>query len=179
MKLLMLCTMTDTKASRLVLGALVGALALSCLASASAAFANVAAVANGGKSSVYAMGVHPAGGQHLLVATKKKKKKSKVSLSRQQALGAARDYLKYQHFSRQGLIDQLSSPYGDQFSKADAAWAVDQLKVNWNQQAVGAARDYLKYQHFSRQGLIDQLSSAAGEKFTIAQATYAVNRLGL
>ena len=36
--------------------------------------------------------------------------------SQQQAVGAANDYLRVMPFSRQGLIDQLSSPYGSGFS---------------------------------------------------------------
>ncbi|NBU30768.1 MAG: hypothetical protein EBS41_04580 [Actinobacteria bacterium] len=107
------------------------------------------------------------------------KKKPKVTAAMKQALGAAKDYLAYDSFSRQGLIDQLSSPYGGQFKKADATWAVDQLKVNWNKQAYLAAKGYLAYSHFSRQGLIDQLSSKYGGKFTLAQAKYAANKVGL
>ena len=81
--------------------------------------------------------------------------------------------------SRLGLIDQLSSDYGEGFEVADATWAVDQLHVNWNEQAVRSARQYLDYTSFSRQGLIDQLSSAYGEQFTLEQAVYAVNKIGL
>ena len=43
------------------------------------------------------------------------------------ALGSAEDYLDYTAFSRLGLIDQLSSEYGEGFDLADATWAVDQL----------------------------------------------------
>ncbi|TIC79481.1 hypothetical protein E8D37_16865 [Nocardioides sp. GY 10127] len=95
------------------------------------------------------------------------------------ALAAAKDYLQFQAFSRQGLIDQLSSDYGSGFKLADATWAVDQLDTDWNKQAVRAAKSYLDFQPFSRQGLIDQLSSAYGSQFTVAQATYAVNKIGL
>jgi Host cell surface-exposed lipoprotein len=99
--------------------------------------------------------------------------------SQEQAIGAAQDYLQMQGFSRDGLIDQLSSQYGDGFSRADATFAVDHITVNWNQQAVRAAQSYLEMQHFSRQGLIDQLSSQYGDQFTVAQATYAADHVGL
>lgn len=102
-----------------------------------------------------------------------------ISLAMENALGAARDYLSSSPFSRQGLIDQLSSEYGSGFEVEDATWAVDQLNADWKEQAVRAARDYLDFSSFSRQGLIDQLSSSYGSKFTIEEATYAVNKIGL
>jgi hypothetical protein len=105
--------------------------------------------------------------------------RSKITLAMENALSSAQDYLDYQAFSRQGLIDQLTSDYGSGFKVADATWAVDQLGVNWNEQAVRAAKDYLSYSSFSRQGLIDQLSSSYGSQFTREEATYAVNKIGL
>lgn len=101
------------------------------------------------------------------------------TLAQQNAIDAAKDYLSMEGFSRQGLIDQLSSSYGNGFSTADATFAVDHIKVNWNAQAVRAARAYLDFEPFSRQGLIDQLTSAYGSQFTLAQATYAADRVGL
>lgn len=105
--------------------------------------------------------------------------RSEITLAMENALESAQSYLDYSAFSRLGLIDQLSSEYGEGFAVADATWAVDYLKVNWNEQAVKSAKSYLEYSAFSRQGLIDQLSSPYGEQFTVAQATYAVNQIGL
>ncbi len=105
--------------------------------------------------------------------------RSKVTLAMENALESAQDYLDYSAFSRQGLIDQLSSPYGSGFEIADATWAVAQLNVDWRQQAVRSAKDYLDFSSFSRQGLIDQLSSPYGAQFTLQEAIYAVNRIGL
>jgi hypothetical protein len=82
-------------------------------------------------------------------------------------------------FSRQGLIDQLSSEFGDQYSVADATFAVDSLNVDWNQQAVTSAQSYLDFTGFSCQGMIDQLSSEFGEQFTVEQATYGATQVGL
>jgi hypothetical protein len=104
---------------------------------------------------------------------------SNLTPAQKNAIGSAQDYLSTGHFSRLGLIEQLSSKYGDQFKKPLAVWAVNHIKVNWNKQATGAAKDYLKTGHFSRQGLIDQLSSSFGDKFTVAQATYGVTHAGL
>ena len=100
--------------------------------------------------------------------------------SQQNALRSAESYISYKGFSRLGLIDQLSSEYGDGFSKADATWAVDHLDgIDWNEQAVKAGRSYLDMKGFSRSGLIQQLSSPYGDQFTKAQATHAADVLGL
>jgi hypothetical protein len=97
--------------------------------------------------------------------------------SQRNAVSAANDYLATQAFSKQGLIDQLSSSAGDGYPKADAVFAVNHIKVDWNEQAVKSARDYLNMQSFSKQELIDQLSSSSGEGFTPAQAEYAVSKV--
>lgn len=99
--------------------------------------------------------------------------------AQEQAIGSAEDYLSFDAFSKKGLIDQLSSEYGEGFDKADARFAVNHIDVNWNEQAAKSAKDYLSFDHFSRQGLIDQLESAYGEQFTHAQAVYGVNAAGL
>src|SRR6185437_13091346 len=102
------------------------------------------------------------------------------AVSQQQALDSAKSYLDMgTGFSRAGLIDQLSSSAGDQFSVADATWAVDHSGADWYAQAVMSAKGYMKMGGFSRASLIDQLTSSAGEQFTLAQATYAVNQVGL
>lgn len=105
--------------------------------------------------------------------------RSKITLAMDNALASAYDYLDYSSFSRQGLIDQLSSKYGAGFNVVDATWAVDQLDADWKKQAVRSAKEYLDYSSFSRQGLIDQLSSPYGAQFTLEEATYAVNMIGL
>jgi short-subunit dehydrogenase len=102
-----------------------------------------------------------------------------AAASQQQAVEAAQSYLQMGGFSRQGLIDQLSSSAGEGFPLQDATAAVDSLSVNWNAQAVTSAKSYLKMGGFSCQGLIEQLSSSAGEQFTAAQAQYAATKVGL
>jgi len=96
----------------------------------------------------------------------------------QNAVRAAENYLSFKAFSRLGLIDQLSSPYGDGYTVHDATVAVDSMKVDWNAQAVLAAKEYLNLMPFSCKGLINQLSSPAGDKFTVAQATYGAHQAG-
>lgn len=95
------------------------------------------------------------------------------TVSQQNAKGKAADYLEFSAFSRSGLIKQLEF---EKFSAADATWAVDKLKVDWNAQAALKAKEYLEYQSFSRAGLVDQLMF---EGFTAAQAEFGVSKTGL
>lgn len=93
------------------------------------------------------------------------------------AVSSARNYLQTSAFSRQGLIDQLSSEYGEKYPLAVATKAVDSLTdVDWNAQAVKSAKNYLSTQSFSCAGLTEQLSSSYGEKFTASQAAYGASQ---
>ena len=92
-----------------------------------------------------------------------------------QAIGAAHDYLSFEGFSKQGLIDQLSSKYGDGYSRSVATYAVNHIQVSWNAQAVRSAKDYLSFMHFSCSGLISQLSSKYGDQYTYSQASYGAH----
>jgi len=101
-----------------------------------------------------------------------------TSVSQTEAEKFAKQYLKVMPFSRQGLIDQLSSPYGNGFSEEDAIAAVDKMEqdgvVDWNEQAVKYAMRYLDIMPLSRQSLVKQLSSQYGSQFTDEQAEAAV-----
>jgi hypothetical protein len=88
------------------------------------------------------------------------------------AVRSAKQYLSMTGFSRNGLINQLSSDAGEGFDVSDATVAVDSMNIDWNQQAVRSAKQYLNMMGFSCKGLIKQLSSSAGEKYTVDQATY-------
>lgn len=94
------------------------------------------------------------------------------------AVRAANNYLSMTGFSRDGLIEQLSSSYGEGYDRADATAAVDSLSVDWNLQAKRSAEQYLVMMGFSCNGLIEQLSSDAGEKYTQSQATYGAQQAG-
>ena len=94
------------------------------------------------------------------------------------AVRSAKQYLHMQGFSRNGLIQQLSSDYGDGYSVTDATIAVDSLNIDWNKQAVRSAKQYLRMQGFSCKGLIKQLSSKYGGKYTVSQATYGAKQAG-
>lgn len=105
--------------------------------------------------------------------------KPQLTASQKNAVRSAESYLSMMAFSRDGLIDQLSSQYGEQFPIEDATFAVDSLNTDWNAQAAKSAQSYLDIMSFSCHGLIDQLSSQYGEKFTVKQATYGATQVGL
>ena len=83
-----------------------------------------------------------------------------MTASQENAIRSAESYLELSGFSEQGLIDQLSSDYGDGYPRKDSVFAVRHLDVDWNAEAVESAKSYLELSGFSRQGLIDQLSSS-------------------
>ncbi|WP_336152219.1 Ltp family lipoprotein [Acinetobacter sp. 99] len=103
-----------------------------------------------------------------------------ISLSGPQyhAARSAKQYLSMTGFSHKGLIQQLSSDYGDGYSISDATAAVNSLNVDWNEQATRSARQYLEMTGFSCKGLIEQLSSSAGDGYTVSQATYGAQQVG-
>ena len=94
------------------------------------------------------------------------------------AARSASSYLSMTGFSRNGLIDQLSSDAGEGYSVADATAAVDSLGVDWNENAARSAKEYLDMTGFSCKGLIEQLSSSAGSQYTVEQATYGARAAG-
>jgi hypothetical protein len=99
--------------------------------------------------------------------------------AQQQAVDSAGDYLSEgQGFSKQGLLNQLTSSFGEGFSKSDAEFAINYLHPDWDAQAVDAGKGYLSEgQGFSEQGLLQQLTANAGNGFAEAQAEYAINSL--
>lgn len=103
----------------------------------------------------------------------KKAEEEAGTLSQQNALRKAGDYLSYTAFSHSGLVDQLEF---EGYSAKDAQWAVDRVNADWNEQAALKAQDYLDMMAFSRSGLIDQL---VFEGFTQKQAEYGVSQSGL
>lgn len=107
---------------------------------------------------------------------------SDMTLSQQNAVKTALNYVDLMAFSRKGLIDQMSSEYGDKYSREDAEFAVSYLEennlVDWDAEAVQCAQNYLDLMAFSKDGLIDQMSSDAGDKFSRKQAEYAASQVG-
>lgn len=102
----------------------------------------------------------------------------KLTGPQKNAVRSAKQYLSMSGFSRNGLIAQLSSDYGDGYAVADATAAVDSLDVDWNENAARSARQYLSMSGFSCSGLVEQLSSDAGDKYTESQARYGAQTAG-
>jgi Host cell surface-exposed lipoprotein len=96
------------------------------------------------------------------------------TVAQEQAIMSAQGYLDSgMGFSRAGLLDQLTSPNGEGFSRRLARFALAHVQVNWNQQAVLSAKSYLSSgMGFSYAELVQQLQSPAGEQFTPAQAQH-------
>ena len=103
-----------------------------------------------------------------------------TSMTTQQknAARSAKNYIGFKGFSRDGLIQQLSSDAGDGYNIEDATIAVDSLDIDYNEQAARSAENYLSFKGFSCNGLIQQLSSSAGDKFTASQAEYGAQASG-
>ena len=110
-------------------------------------------------------------------------KQKGMTLSQKNAIRSAKDYLDgHRGYSRTGLINQLSSEYGEAFPMEDAVFAIDYLEksnqVDWDQQAAFSAETYLENRAYSRKGLYDQLISEYGEGFTPEQAEHGLKAVG-
>lgn len=103
---------------------------------------------------------------------------SGMTKQQKNAARSAKNYISFKGFSRDGLIQQLSSSAGDGYKIEDATIAVDSLDIDYNEQAVRSAENYLSFKGFSCNGLIQQLSSPAGDKFTASQAEYGAQASG-
>ena len=110
--------------------------------------------------------------------TKAKEDDPSMTASQKNAYKSAQNYLDFMAFSKEGLIDQLSSEYGDGYDRSDAEFAVNKLEedgdVDWNEQAEKSAQEYLNSMAFSKDQLIEQLESEYGGKFTHEQAVHGV-----
>lgn len=104
-------------------------------------------------------------------------KEATVPVEYKSALAKADSYANDQHMSKKGLYNQLTSEYGEQFSKEAAQYAVDNVKTDWKANALAKATSYANDQHMSKKGVYDQLVSDYGEQFTKAEAQYAVDNV--
>lgn len=92
---------------------------------------------------------------------------------------AALNYLDLMGFSKKGLIEQLSSEYGDNYPQATAEKIVNDLEktgqVDWEKQAERSAQSYLDTMSFSKDELVEQLCSEYGDQYTREEAEKAVD----
>ncbi len=123
---------------------------------------------------------HSGGARDNSSGAKSGKDAPSYSTAQENAIRSAQSYLDLgSGFSKAGLIQQLTWKAGEGFKMADAVFAVNHIKVDYNEQAVLSAKAYLDMSGFSRSGLIQQLTSKAGDQYTMAQATYAAKKVGL
>lgn len=101
-----------------------------------------------------------------------------MTAQQKNAVRSAKNYISFAGFSRDGLINQLSSDAGDGYNIDDATIAVDSMDIDFNEQAGKSANNYISIQGFSCDGLINQLSSSAGDKYTKEQAEYGAKLAG-
>ena len=81
------------------------------------------------------------------------------------------------HMSKAGIYDQLTSEYGEKFTKEAAQYAMDNLEANWKENALKTAQSYQETMSMSPSAIYDQLISEYGEKFTKEEAQYAIDNL--
>lgn len=93
------------------------------------------------------------------------------------ALRSAESYSNMMHMSKQGIYDQLTSEYGEQFTAEEAQYAIDNLTADYQKNALETARSYQDTMDMSLEAIRDQLISDYGEQFTIEEAEYAINNL--
>lgn len=100
------------------------------------------------------------------------------SMEERNCYQAALNYLDFMGFSKKGLIEQLSSEYGDNYPQETAEKVVNDLDeaglVDWEKQAERSAQNYLDTMSFSKDELINQLCSDAGDQYTREEAEAAV-----
>ncbi len=102
---------------------------------------------------------------------------SDVPVEYTSALKSAETYSDMMHMSKRGVYDQLTSEYGEKFSKKAAQYAIDHVHADWNKNALETAKTYQDDMHMSPAAIHDQLTSEYGEKFTESQADYAIKHL--
>lgn len=107
----------------------------------------------------------------------KTENKDNVSREYQNALKTAESYLQTFPFSKQGLLEQLTSEHGSKFPQDAAQYAIDNLKVDYKEQALKSAKNYMDTMPMSNDELYEQLTSEHGEKFTPEEAQYAIDNL--
>ncbi len=93
------------------------------------------------------------------------------------ALKKAESYSKTMHMSKQGIFEQLTSEYGENFPVDAAEWAMEHIEADWNANALAKAESYSNTMHMSKQGIYEQLISEFGEQFTTDEAQYAIDNI--
>ena len=94
------------------------------------------------------------------------------------ALNRGLSYAQNLHMSKKGVYDQLTSPYGGNFSEDAAQYAIDNMTtIDWNANALAKAQSYYKNLSMSKSEVYEQLISEYGGQFTTSEAQYAIDHL--
>ena len=109
--------------------------------------------------------------------TEAPKEEDNVPKEYRNALQQAEWYAEHLYMSKQGVYNQLTSPYGENFPEDAAQYAIDNLVCDWNENALQTAISYSTTMHMSKQGVYDQLISEYGELFTKEEAQYAIDNI--
>lgn len=105
------------------------------------------------------------------------KEEESIPTEYKSALKTAKSYSDTMHMSKAGIYDQLTSEYGEKFTKEAAQYAMDNLEANWKENALKTAQSYQETMSMSPSAIYDQLISEYGEKFTKEEAQYAIDNL--
>lgn len=101
----------------------------------------------------------------------------KAPIEHRNALAKAQIYSDKMYLSKKGLYKQLTSKYGENFSKDAAQYALDHVKADYKRNALKKAELYSSKMHMSRNSVYKQLVSEHGEQFTAEEAQYAVDHM--
>ena len=63
------------------------------------------------------------------------------------------------------------------FTAAEAQYAIDNIKADWNANALATAKNYQETMSMSKSAIYKQLISEYGEEFTKDEAQYAIDHL--
>ena len=102
---------------------------------------------------------------------------SNASNEEKKALKKAEFYSSTAHMSKKGIYEQLTSEYGENFTKEAAQYAIDNIEADWNLNALEKAKNYQSTANMSKKAIYEQLISDYGEKFTKSEAQYAIDHL--
>ena len=93
------------------------------------------------------------------------------------ALKKAESYSETMHMSKKGIYKQLTSEYGEGFTKKAAQYAIDNMEADWKANALEKAKSYRDTMSMSKNAIYKQLISEYGEQFTETEAQYAIDHL--
>lgn len=99
------------------------------------------------------------------------------TIEEKNALRKAESYSNTMHMSKKRIYQQLTSEYGEGFTKEAAQYAIDNMKADWNKNALEKAKSYQTTMSMSKSAIYKQLISEYGENFTNEEAQYAIDHL--